>query len=101
MASVYIIQSSVSLGSSRACPRRWCRLVEELHTAAYVSIRQHTSAYVSIKPVRSQRCCRLVKKLHTSEYVSKRQNTPAQHQSAYVSIRPNTSEHVSDAGAPW
>jgi hypothetical protein len=50
--------------------------IHELHTSAYVSIRQHTSAHVSTRQ-------------HTSAYVSIRQHT-----SAHVSIRQHTSAYV-------
>jgi hypothetical protein len=51
------------------------QLQRQVHTSAYVSIRQHTSVYVSIRQ-------------YTSAYVSIRQH---QHTSAHVSTRQHTS----------
>ena len=106
---------------------RWLeKLVTNLHTSAYVSIRQHTSAYVSIReklvtnrPVHHIKDLLLLPHnrpdphlvdgtLHTSAYVSIRsirQHTmhtssmapcTRQHSSAYVGIRQHTSAHLVD-----
>jgi hypothetical protein len=71
----------------------------DVHTSAYVSIRQHTSAYL----------CRGGGDAHTSAYVSIRQHTSAYvsipmqrrdvHTSAYVSIRQHTYAKEGSAAA--
>jgi hypothetical protein len=68
---VEVEEEETSLGVVQS--RRHTAYSHDLHTSAYVSIRQHTSAYVSIRQ-------------HTSECVRIRQHT-----SAYVSIRQHTS----------
>jgi hypothetical protein len=76
----------------------------DLHTSAYVSIRQHTSAWrqahCSSPRLGTELQGLAYSDLHTSAYVSIRQHTSAyvsirQHTSAYVSIRQHTSAYVS------
>jgi hypothetical protein len=107
------------------CGLKCLTRLSNLHTSAYVSIRQHTSAYVSIRqhtpdtshePARVRRGAplRAHPRTHTSAYVCIRQHTsyvadeparvrraaplraPApQRMPAYVSIRQHTSAYVS------
>jgi hypothetical protein len=63
----------------------------ELHTFAYVGIRQNTSVYVSIRQLflHSEKSAASCTRPHTSAYVNIRRHT-----SAYVGIRRHTSAYV-------